>query len=151
VSSTGYRMAFEEHDQLKIWFLFKRAIVGRMPVKVSYFKRKTDNHEPVSDKYGNPVYAKITRIVEPYALDVTSNGKHIVRVVDRSPEGVNSRPEYRSIRLDRIAVRYSNGLPLVAPMPKHGFLCLSPLDGYELHPTKGELGRNRKHGILLAL
>lgn len=147
----GFRMAHDERDQLNVWFLFRRAIDRRAPVKVSFFKRKKDaRHVPVTDKYGNPVYAKVTRVVEPYELSTTDDGKRIVRVVDRTPEGVDSRPEYRMIRLDRVAVSYRTGLPIVTPMWSYGYLCPTPLDGDELHPRKGEL-TNGKPGILLAL
>lgn len=147
----GYRMAHDERDQLNTWYLFREAITRRAPVRVSYFKRKKDiQRAPVTDKYGNPVYAKVTRVVEPYELTTTSDGKHIVRVVDRTPEGVNSRPEYRMIRLDRVAVSYRTRLPLVTPMWSYGYLCPTPLDGDELHPNKGEL-TGQKQGILLAL
>lgn len=145
----GYRMAHEQADQLNLWFLFKSAIDHRAPVRVSYFKRKTENHKPVNDKWGNPVYVKVTRVVEPYQLTQTDAGHHIVRVVDRTPEGSGSRPAYRSIRLDHVAIRYADGGPLLTRLMTHSFLCPSPLDGEELYPTKGELVSRKRHGILL--
>lgn len=148
----GYRMAHDGADQLNVWFLFKRAISLRAPVRVSYFKRKTDDqHNPVTDKWGNALFVKVTRVVEPYELRQTAAGHSIVKVVDRTPEGVGSQPEYRTIRLDRVAVRYADNLPLMQVMTTFGFLCPTPLDGDELHPTKGKLTARRKPGILLAL
>lgn len=146
----GFRMAHDERDQLDVWFAFRRAIRRRSPVRVSYFKRKTDNHVPVNDRWGNPVYVKVTRVVEPYALDRTKSGAHIARVVDRTPEGVDSTPEYRTIRLDHVAVSNRTKRPALTVMQTYGFLCPSPLDGEELHPRKGALAQ-RKPGILLAL
>lgn len=147
----GYRMASGEDDQLRLWFVFKRAIDQRAPVRVSFFKRKKDDrHRPLSDRFGNPVYVKVTRTVEPYALDRSKDGHPLVRVVDRTPEGLGSQPEYRMIRLDHIAVRYRDDTPVLTPMWSYGFLCPSPLDGEELHPTKGELNRRQKDGVLVA-
>lgn len=146
----GFRMAFEEHDQLYVREMFRSAIDHRCPVRVMFFKRKKDDsHRPVSDKYGNPVYVRVTRVVEPYEFDRTKGGKRIVRVVDRTPEGVDSRPAYRTIRLDHVAVRYADQRPVLTRMMTHGFLCPTPLDGDELHPTKGEL-TGHKEGVLLA-
>lgn len=146
----GYRMAAGEADQLNVWFLFRSAIALRAPVRVSYFKRKKDDqHRPTVDKYGNPVYVKITRVVEPYQLEQQGDGHYIARVVDRAPEGVDSSPEYRTIRLDRVAVRYNDGTPVMTVMRTYGFLCPTLLDGDELHPTKGGLGRKPKEGVLV--
>jgi hypothetical protein len=104
---------------------------------VSFFKRrKDDQHKPVTDRFGNPVYVKVTRVVEPHELTVTRDGKRIVKVVDRTPEGVGSQPEYRTIRLDRVAVRYNDGKPVAVRMLTHGYLCPTLLDNKPLHPTK---------------
>lgn len=145
----GFRMAHEEADQLYIWELLQSAIDRRCPVRVTYFKQKKDpDRRPVADRYGNPVYARVSRVVEPYELTRTKAGDPIARVVDRAPEGVGSRPEYRMIRLDRVAVRYADQRPVLTRMLTHGFLCPSPLDGEELHPRKGAL-TDGKGGILL--
>lgn len=141
-------MATDERDQLSVWFAFRRAIVERCPVRVSFFKRKTDNHVPVNDRWGNPVYVKVTRVVEPFELTQTKAGHHIVKVVDRTPEGVDSGPDYRTIRLDRVAMSNRTKRPALTVMCTYGFLCPSPLDGQELHPRKGALAK-RKQGILL--
>jgi len=143
-------MATDERDQLDAWFAFRRAIRLRCPVRVSFFKRKTDNHVPVNDRWGNPVFVKVTRVVEPYELGRTKSGAHVVRVVDRAPEGVDSCPEYRTLRLDRLAVSNRTRRPMLTVMRTYGFLCPTPLDGQELHPRKGALAQG-KPGILLAL
>jgi hypothetical protein len=133
----GYRMATGEAEQLDLWLMFASAMEHRCPVRVSFFKRKKDDaHKPVTDRFGNPVYVRVTRVVEPHELTVTRDGRRIVKVVDRAPEGVGSRPEYRTIRLDRVAVRYSDSRPFAQRMLTHGFLCPSLLDGKPLHPTK---------------
>jgi len=147
----GYRMATGERDQLYLWFMFRSSIDRRCPVRVTYFKRKKDaRRKPVVDRFGHPVYARVTRVVEPYELGVSRDGARCVWVVDRSPEGVDSSPAYRVIRLDRVSVRLADGRPVLTRMMSHGFLCPSPLDGRELHPRKGALNK-RKRGILLAL
>lgn len=140
----GFRLAHTEEDQLDLWLLFGSAMDHRAPVRVSYFKQKKhdsgpDKGKPLTDKYGNPIYVKITRIVEPFELGVTEDGHRVVRVVDRAPEGVGSRPAYRTLRLDRFAVRYADGRPMATRMLTHGFLCPSRLDGKDLHPTKRRL------------
>lgn len=133
----GFRMAHTEEDQYHLWLLFASAMAHRAPVRVSFFKRrKDDQHKPVTDRFGNPVYVKVTRVVEPHELTVTRDGKRIVKVVDRSPEGVGSQPEYRTIRLDRVAVRYNDGKPVAVRMLTHGYLCPTLLDNKPLHPTK---------------
>lgn len=132
----GYRMAPSDDDQYLLWLLFASAMAHRCPVRVSYFKeKKDDQHRPIRI-YGQPAYVKVTRVVEPHALTVTKAGHRLVKVVDRTPEGVGSRPEYRTIRLDRIAVRYDDGKPFAQRMLTHGYLCPSLLDGKPLHPTK---------------
>lgn len=146
----GYRMATDERDQLDVWFAIRSAIRDRCPVRVSFFKTlKDENHRPVQDAHGYFLYAKVTRVVEPFELTTTRDGRHIAKVVDRSPEGMDSRPEYRTIRLDRVAVSNRTKRPLLTVMRTYGFLCPSPLDGQELHPRKGALAQ-RKPGILLA-
>lgn len=146
----GFRMATDERDQLYLWFMFRSAIDRRCPVRVSYFKRKKDaRRKPVVDDYGNPVFVKVTRVVEPYELATTDDGERIVRVVDRTPEGEDSGPAYRMVKLGSVAVRYADQRPVLTRMLTHGFLCRSPLDGQELHPRKGALTR-RRVGILLA-
>lgn len=133
----GYRMSYTEEDQLDLWLLFGSAMEHRAPVRVTFFKRKTDaQHKPVTDRHGNPQFVKVTRVVEPHALTVTRDGKRIVKVVDRTPEGVGSLPEYRTIRLDRVAVRYADQRPVATRMLTHGYLCPTLLDGKPLHKTK---------------
>lgn len=131
---TGYRMAHSEADQLTLWFLFRRAMDRRSPVRISYFERKKDDDgRRIPDQY-----VKITRTVEPHALELTADGRRVVKVVDRAPEGPTSSkgPDYRSYRLDRIAVRRHDGTPLVRVMTTYGYLCPSLLDGARLFPRK---------------
>lgn len=133
----GYRMAYTEEDQLDLWLLFGSAMNHRAPVRVSYFKQKKDERRrPVKDRWGNFVYVRVTRVVEPHALDVTEDGHRIVRVVDRTPEGVGSRPDYRTIRLDHVVVRFADNRPAAIRMLTHGYLCPSLLDGKPLYSTK---------------
>lgn len=146
----GFRMATDESDQLAAWFMFRAAIGRRCPVRVSFFKRKKDaRRRPMADQYGNPVFVKVTRTVEPFELGTTVKGERFVRVVDRSPEGEDHAPEYRMIKLASVAVSYRTKRPMVTPLWSYGFLCPSPLDGQELHPRKGALAQS-KVGILLA-
>lgn len=133
----GFRMAHAEAEQYRLWLLFASAMDRRAPVRVSFFKRKKGpDRRPLSDRFGNPVFVKVSRVVEPHALSVTRDGRRVVKVVDRTPEGVGSRPAYRTIRLDRIAVRYADGRPLAVRMLTHGYLCPSLLDRRPLHPSK---------------
>jgi hypothetical protein len=144
-------MANDERDQLDVWLAFRSAIAHRCPVRVTYFKRKKDaRRRPATDRFGNPVFVRVSRVVEPYEFGTTDDGHRIVRVVDRTPEGVDSTPAYRMIKLSSVAVRYADGKPVLTRMLTHGFLCPTPLDGQELHPRKGALAQ-RKVGILLAL
>jgi hypothetical protein len=135
VISFGYRMATREEDQLYLWFLFRYAMDRRSPVRMSYFEQKKDDDgRRIPDQY-----AKITRIVEPHALEITKDGRRILQVVDRAPEGNGSPkgPDYRTYRLDRIAVRNGHGgLPLVHCMATYGYLCPTLLDGDRLYPRK---------------
>lgn len=136
----GYRMAKNDAEELDVWLLFASAMAHRAPVRVSYFKQRKyesgpDKGKPMTDAHGYPIYVKITRTVEPYEFGVTKAGKRIVHVVDRSPEGVWG-PEYRSIRLDRVAFRFRDGTPVATRMLSHHYMCPSRLDYRELHPTK---------------
>lgn len=139
----GFRLAHTEEDQLDLWLLFGSAMDHRAPVRVTYFKEKKHDGGPDKGKpvlqYGHPVYVRVSRVVEPFELGVTKDGHRVVRVVDRAPEGVGSRPAYRTLRLDRFAVRYADGRPMATRMLTHGFLCPSRLDGKDLHPTKRRL------------
>ena len=131
----GYRMARYDDDQYYLWHLFKRAMDRRSPVRISYFERKKDDDgKRIPDQY-----VKITRIVEPHGLEITKDGRRVVKVVDRAPEGPLSSkgPDYRTYRLDRIAVRNGHGgLPLAHVMATYGYLCPSLLDGVRLYPHK---------------
>jgi hypothetical protein len=127
----GFGMCRSEAQQLDLWFLFRSAMDKRAPVRVSYFKQKKDDDgRPVPDQY-----VKITRVVEPYELTVTKAGRHIVHVVDRSPEGTWG-PEDRTIRLDRVAFSYRTHRPVATRMLTHHYMCPSRLDGLTLHPRK---------------
>lgn len=137
----GFRLSHTEDDQLYLWQMFRSAMDRRAPVRITYFETKKyesgpDKGKPVLTESGSLMYARISRVVEPYELDVTEDGHRIVRVVDRTPKGVGSRPEYRTYRLDRFAVRFADGRPLVTRMLTHGYLCPSRLDGVSLHPRK---------------
>lgn len=135
----GFRMCHTEEDQLDLWFRLRAAMDHRAPVRVTFFKqRKHDSGalkgKPVEDRFGNPVYVKVTRVVEPFEFDITRDGHRIVRVVDRSPEG-EWGPEYRTIRMDRIAFGFNRHRPVLTIMRAH-YMCPSRLDGIDLHPRK---------------
>ena len=123
----GYRFSGSEEEQLRLRHLFASAMDNRSPVRVSYFKEKGR---------GTGLYVKVTRVVEPYAFGVSKAGKRLVYVVDRTPEGVGSRPDYRTIRLDRVAFSRSQGRALAVRLLSLGYLCPSRLDFRELHPDK---------------
>jgi hypothetical protein len=135
VISFGYRMATRESDQLHLWFLFRYAMDRRSPVRISYFEQKKDDDgRRIPDQF-----VKITRIVEPHGLEITADGRRVVKVVDRAPEGHVSPkgPDYRTYRLDRVAVRNGHdGKPLVHCMSSYGYLCPTLLDGVRLYPRK---------------
>lgn len=140
----GYRMSSSEEEQLELRYLFADAMDRRAPVQVSYFKERSALVEDpvtgrVQKKKIRGQYVKVTRTVEPYGFGVAKDGSRIVKVVDRTPEGLGSRPDYRSIRLDRVAVSRRTGRALVVRRLTLGFLCPSPLDRRPLHPTKGVL------------
>ena len=119
-------MSTSEEEQLDVRHLFASAMMRRAPVRVSFFKEK-------GRKSG--LYVKTTRVVEPYAFGVTKEGNRVVFVVDRSPEGTWG-PDYRTIRLDRVAVSRQTGKPIASRMLTHGYMCPSRLDYKELHPGK---------------
>lgn len=140
----GYRMSASEEEQLELRYLFADAMARRAPVQVSYFKERSALVEDprtgrVQKKRIKGQYVKVTRTVEPYGFGVAKDGSRTVKVVDRTPEGLGSRPDYRSIRLDRVAVSRTTGRPLVTRRLTLGYLCPSPLDRRPLHPTKGVL------------
>lgn len=140
----GYRMSASEEEQLELRYLFADAMARRAPVQVSFFKERsalvedTRTGQMVKRKIRGQ-YVKVTRVVEPYGFGVARDGSRTVKVVDRTPEGLGSRPDYRSIRLDRVAVSRRTGRALVTRRLTLGFLCPSPLDRRPLHPTKGVL------------
>ncbi len=125
----GYRMSTTEGEQLDVRHLFASAMERRAPVRVSFFKQKG------KDSDGRPLYVKVTRVVEPYEFGVTRDGHRIVKVVDRTPDGTWG-PEYRTIRLDRVAHSLKTGRPIAVRMLSHHYMCPSRLDYRELHPTK---------------
>jgi hypothetical protein len=127
----GFRMCHNEDEQLDLWHLFRSAMDHRAPVRVSFFKQKKDDDgRPIHDHY-----VKVTRVVEPSELTVTKDGRRVVKVVDRSPEGTWG-PEYRTIRLDRVAYSRHTRRPLAVRMLTHHYMCPSELDGLKLHPNK---------------
>ena len=136
----GYRFSKSEEEQLRLRHLFASAMDHRAPVRVSYFKEKiVDVWSERTQRYvkkPSGLFVKVTRVVEPYAFGVTKAGNRVVHVVDRSPEGIGSRPDYRTIRLDRIAFSRSQGKALAVRLLSLGFMCPSRLDFRELHPTK---------------
>jgi hypothetical protein len=127
----GYRMTTAEDEQYHLRQLFASAMDHRAPVRVSFFKRlKRPDRSVVPGQY-----VKVTRVVEPFAFDVSKDGARIVRVVDRTPEGVWG-PAYRAIRLDRIAASRHTGKPLATRLLSQGYICPSLLDFRPLHSTK---------------
>ncbi len=126
----GYRFSKSESEQLDLRHLFASAMDRRAPVRVSFFKEKGR---------GSGLFVKVTRVVEPYAFGVSKAGKRLVYVVDRSPEGMGSRPDYRTIRLDRVAFSRRTGKALAVRLLSLGYLCPSRLDFRELHPDKRQL------------
>lgn len=129
----GYRFSESEQEQLHLRHLFASAMDKRSPVRVSFFKEKKVKGRGIG------LFVKVTRVVEPYAFGVSKAGKRLVYVVDRTPEGVGSRPDYRSIRLDRVAFSRSRGKALAVRLLSLGYLCPSRLDFRELHPDKRQL------------
>jgi hypothetical protein len=131
----GFRMTVSDDEQYHVRQLFASAMDHRAPVRVSFFKQlKDEKHRPVFSG-GRPLFVKVTRVVEPHAFGVTKAGDRVVKVVDRTPEG-ELRPEYRTIRLDRVAVSRSTGKVLATRLLTQGYLCPTLLDFKPLHPTK---------------
>jgi hypothetical protein len=140
----GYRMSSSEEEQLHLRHLFADAMERRAPVQVSFFKERSALVEdPVTGQVRKRKipgqYVKVTRTVEPYGFGVAKNGARTVKVVDRTPEGLGSRPDYRSIRLDRIAVSRATGRALATRKLTLGYMSPTLLDNRPLHPTKGVL------------
>jgi hypothetical protein len=124
-------MCTAEDEQYDLRQLFASAMDHRAPVRVSYFKQlKRPDRAIVPGQY-----VKVTRVVEPFDFDVAKIGARIVRVVDRTPDGVWG-PAYRAIRLDRVAFSRSTGKPLAVRLLSQGFICPTLLDGKPLHSTK---------------
>ncbi len=138
----GYRMVgHNDDDEYRLWLLFADAMDRRAPVQVSFFKERSALVEDprtgqLRKQRIKGQYVKVTRVVEPHAFHVTQTGARVVKVVDRTPEGLGSQPDYRSIRLDRIAVSRQTGKPLATRRLTLGYLCPSLLDFRPLHPTK---------------
>lgn len=140
----GFRMSESQEEQLHLWHLFADAMARRAPVEVTFFKSKMITHTYV--EHGEtktityPGFVRVTRTVEPHGFGADwTKGTRWVKVVDRNPEGVGSRPAYRTIRLDRVAVNSRTGRPLATRRLSIGYLCPSLLDHKPLHPTKGQL------------
>lgn len=128
----GYRMTATESEQLHLRHLFADAMARRAPVRVSFFKERKLKGRPTGQ------YVKVTRVVEPYGFHVSATGKRSVLVVDRTPDGTWG-PEYRSVRLDRIAYSRAQNRPLITRMVSQGYMCPTMLDHRPLHPTKRQL------------
>lgn len=132
-------MSNGDAEELHLRHLFADAMERRAPVRVSFFKQK--KVKVWSERKGRYVekatglYVKVTRVVEPYAFQVAANGARSVLVVDRTPED-SPGPDYRTIRLDRVAWSRATGKPLAVRMITHGYLCPTLLDRRPLHPTK---------------
>lgn len=140
----GYRMSTSEEEQYHLWLMFASAMDHRAPMRVSYFKERSELVEdPVTGALRKQKikgqYVKVTRVVEPHEFHVTKDGHRIVKVVDRTPEGVGSQPDYRTIRLDRVAYSRAQHKVLAERLMSQGYLCPSLLDNRPLHPTKGQL------------
>lgn len=139
----GYRMSSSEEEQYYLRQLFADAIERRAPVEVTFFRSKeivfkyVENGVTYEKRYRG--YVPTTRLVEPYSFHVSKAGGRSVKVVDRAPEGAGSQPQYRSIRLDRVAVNTLTGKPFAVRRLTLGYLCPSLLDRKPLHPTKGVL------------
>lgn len=131
----GFRFSDGEDEQLYLRHLFAFAMAHRSPVRVSFFKQKKDDHGRPVRSGGRDLYVKVTRVVEPHELIVTKSGHRAVKVVDRTPEG-EFRPDYRTIRLDRITFSRPTGKPIAHVLAGQGYLCPSLLDGRELYPRK---------------
>ena len=137
----GYRMSTSQAEQLYLRHLFADAMERRAPVEVTYFRSKKITFTRIVDGKEETIiydgYVKTVRVVEPFALDGDWDKEtHWVDVVDRSPQGAGSRPGYRRLRLDRIAVNSRTGKPLVRRKLTYGYLCPSRLDFRDLYPTK---------------
>lgn len=138
----GYRMSTSEQEQYRLWLLFADAMAHRYPVEVSFFKSKKITHtrtvHGVKQEITYNGYVKVTRTIEPHGFAVSKAGARLVHCVDRSPEGTWG-PEYRAVRLDRIAVNSRTDKPVVRRRTSHGYICPSLLDNRPLHKTKAEL------------
>lgn len=121
----GYRFP-TELEQLALYERFEWAIEHRKPVVVTFFEQKRDAHgRPMWFDDKRPYLVKTTRTVEPYELQQTIAGNLIVRVIDRSPRDAE-RPDYRTIRLDRIAVSLHTGKPKMTVKHSGRYLVPNP-------------------------
>lgn len=99
-----------EVEALEIMERFEQAVADEKPVTVTFMKerRNRTTRKPVLFGNGRPYMVKVTRTVEPYAVEFTMQGKPVAYVVDRSPEDEKG-PMYRTIRLDRVVVSLTTG------------------------------------------
>lgn len=123
----GYRLPGEV-EQLEIMERLETAALYGQVVTVSFFKQKKDtNKRPVFFGNGRPYLLKVTRTVEPYAVEFTLQGHPVAYVVDRSPEDEKG-PMYRTIRLDRVAISTTTQRPLMRTRSKLRRACQGLID-----------------------
>lgn len=99
-------------EVLEIFERFEEAMDREKPVTVTFLKEKRD---PITRKVqlfgnGRAFMVKVTRTVEPYAVEFTRDGHPVAYVVDRSPNDEKG-PMYRTIRLDRVVVSLDTHRP----------------------------------------
>lgn len=116
-----------EIEQLEIMERLQHAIEDKKPVTVSFFKEKEITHtytvKGVKCTTTYTGYVKVRRTVEPWLVGFhQSDGHPYVRVISRSPTDEKG-PMYRTIRLDRIAVRTTTGKPLLTVHAKGKRYC----------------------------
>lgn len=82
------------------------------PVTVTFLKEKRDpvTRRKITFADGSPYYVKVTRTVEPYAVEFSLTGHPVAYVVDRSPND-EKREMYRTVRLDRVVVSRQTNRP----------------------------------------
>lgn len=99
-------------ETLDIMERFERAVELEKPVTVTFVKEVRDRMTREVKRFadGRPYMVKVTRTVEPYAVEFALNGHPVAYVVDRSPNDEKG-PMYRTIRLDRVVVSLDTGKP----------------------------------------